>query len=148
MKKLETNVAKKDGTTKRVFVYVDDKTAEVLAQIDDEQFVNDYLAEEYKMQMDNCHEHRYTQSLDKSIDNGFDIEDESQNLLESVFQNIEKEKVHKAINALEPQQQWLVYQVFYLQRTKVSIAKELGTYESAIRHRLERILKKIKKFLI
>ena len=146
MKKLTAIVPKNNGTQKEVFVLVDNRTAEMLAQVGDKKLVNDYLVEEYRLYMSDHNEHRNTQSLDKSLDNGFDIEDENQNLLETVVQDAEQEKVRKAIKMLEPQQQWLVYQIFYKQRTRVDIAKELGIDESAVRRRLERIIKKIKKF--
>jgi RNA polymerase sigma factor (sigma-70 family) len=62
------------------------------------------------------------------------------------IQNEEYIALHKAINQLLPQQRELIKKVFFENRTIVSIAREEGVGESAIRDRLSRIYKKLKKF--
>ena len=147
MKKLKATVTKKDGTTKEVYVVVDEQTAEMLTKLQDKQLVNDYLVEEYKMFMSDRHEHLYTQSLDKSLDGGLDIMDEKQDLFAMIAQSEEYERIHKAIAKLEPQQQWLVYQVYFEGRTQIEIAEELGIDKTSLSKRKGRIIKKLKKFL-
>ena len=147
MKKLKATVTKKDGTNKEVYVVVDEQTAEMLTKLQDKQLVNDYLVEEYKMFMSDRHEHLYTQSLDKSLDGGLDIVDEKQDLFALIAQTDEYERVHKAIAKLEPQQQWLVYQVYFEGRTQSEIAREIGVDSGSVRHRMQRIREKLKKFL-
>lgn len=147
MKKLFTQVVKHNGELKDVYVCVDDKTAKVLAQVD-EATRKAYLQEEYEMITAENYHNRHTQSLDKSLENGFDIVDERQNVEEIVAREMTNERIRKAIEQLEPQQQWLIEQVYYNERTKVSIAEELGVSETAIRRRLGKIYEKIKKFLI
>ena len=147
MKKLKATVTKKDGTTKEVYVVVDEQTAEMLTKLENKQIVNDYLVEEYKMFMSDRHEHLYTQSLDKSLDGGLEIVDEKQDLFAMIAQTDECERIHKAIAKLEPQQQWLVEQIFFEGRTQIEIARELSVGESAIRSRLAKIYVKMKKFL-
>ena len=147
MKKLKATVTKKDGTTKEVYVVVDEQTAEMLTKLQDKQLVNDYLVEEYKMFMSDRHEHLYTQSLDKSLDGGLDIMDEKQDLFAMIAQSEEYERIHKAIAKLEPQQQWLVYQVYFEGRTQIEIAEELGIDKTSLSKRKWRIIKKLKKFL-
>ena len=147
MKKLKATVTKKDGTTKEVYVVVDEQTAEMLTKLQDKQLVNDYLVEEYKMFMSDRHEHLYTQSLDKSLDGGLDIVDEKQDLFALIAQSEEYERVHKAIAKLEPQQQWLVYQVYFEGRTQSEIAREIGIDSGSVRHRMQRIREKLKKIL-
>lgn len=146
MKKLFTQVVKKNGELKDVYVCVDDETARVLEQVD-EDTRKAYLQDEYEMITAENYHKRHTQSLDKSLENGFDIADERQDVEENVVREMENERVRNAIEQLEPQQQWLVEQIYCNERTRVNIAKELGVSEFAIRDRLKRIHEKIKKFL-
>lgn len=146
MKKLYTQITKKNGELKDVYVCVDNETAKVLEQVDEETR-RVYLQEEYLTYMSNVKYKRSNQSLEKSLENGFDVVDENQDVEENAIKNADIEKVRRAISQLEPQQQWLVKQVYFNQRTNVSIASELGVTEGAIRDRLKRIFEKIKKFL-
>lgn len=146
MKKLYTQITKKNGEGKNVYVCVDNETAKVLEQVDEETR-RIYLQEEYLTFMSNVKYKRSNQSLEKSLENGFDVVDENQDVEENAIKNADIEKVRRAISQLEPQQQWLVKQVYFNQRTNVSIASELGVTEGAIRDRLKRIFEKIKKFL-
>lgn len=88
------------------------------------------------------------QSLEKSLEGGFDVIDESTDIETEVFRTMDSDKLYQAMQQLEPQQKWLIVQIFYKGRTRVDVAKELGINESKVRSRLERIYKKIKKFLI
>lgn len=146
MKKLYTQITKKNGEVKNVYVCVDNETAKVLEQVDEETR-RVYLQEEYLTFMSNVKYKRCNQSLEKSLENGFDVVDENQDVEENAIKNADIEKVRRAISQLEPQQQWLVKQVYFNQRTNVSIASELGVTEGAIRDRLKRIFEKIKKIL-
>ena len=146
MKKLYTQVVKHNGELKDVYVCVDDETAKVLAKVD-EATRKAYLQDEYEMITAENYHKRHTQSLDKSLENGFDFVDERQNVEEIVAREMTNERVRKAIEQLEPQQQWLVEQIYFDERSHISVAKELGVTEGAIRDRLRRIYKKIKKFL-
>ena len=73
--------------------------------------------------------------------------DESVDVEKEAFENIDKEELRRAFQFLEPQQKWLIVQIFFNNRTRVDVAKEMGVDESAIRCRLKKIYKKIKKFL-
>lgn len=147
MKKLKATVTKKDGTTKEVYVIVDNQTAEMLALLDDKKMVNDYLVDEYKMFMADRYHHRHAQSLDSSLEGGFEIEDKKQDVLESIMVEAEHQEIKDAIKQLQPQQQWLIEQVFFEQRKKTDIAKELGISAPAISDRLEKIMRRLKKIL-
>jgi RNA polymerase sigma factor (sigma-70 family) len=63
------------------------------------------------------------------------------------IQNEEYQALYKAIDQLLPQQQELIKKVFFEKCTIVSIAREEGVGESAIRDRLNRIYKKLKEIL-
>ena len=146
MKKLFTQIVKKNGELKDVYVCVDDETARVLEQVDEETR-RIYLQEEYEMKMSDNKYKLCNQSLEKSLENGFDVIDESQDVEEMAIKQAEKERVLEAIVKLEPQQQWLVKQIYVYGRKQVEIAEELGVGESAIRSRLKKISAKLKKFL-
>lgn len=146
MKKLFTQIVKKNGELKDVYVCVDDETARVLEQVDEETR-RIYLQEEYEMKMSDNKYKLCNQSLEKSLENGFDVIDESQDVEEMAIKQAEKERVLEAIARLEPQQQWLVKQIYVYGRKQVEIAEELGVGESAIRSRLKKISAKLKKFL-
>ena len=146
MKKLFTQIVKKNGELKDVYVCVDDETARVLEQVDEETR-RIYLQEEYEMKMSDNKYKLCNQSLEKSLDKGFDVIDENQDVEEMAIKQAEKERVLEAIAKLEPQQQWLVKQIYVYGRKQVEIAEELGVGESAIRSRLKKISEKLKKFL-
>lgn len=57
------------------------------------------------------------------------------------------ERLFRALDRLSPAQRELVLKVYFEGRTCISIAAEEGVDKSAISHRLERIYKKLKKFL-
>ena len=147
MKKLKAVVTREDGTTKEVYVVVDEQTAEMLAKIEDKQIVNDYLVEEYKLFMADFRERRRTQSLDKSLENGFDIVDERQDLFASMVGQIESEEIQNAIKKLDEEQQWIVQAVFFEGKKQIEIARELHITKQAMSQRMAVIKEQLKKFL-
>lgn len=147
MKKLKATVTQKDGSKKEIYVMVDDGTAEVLAQVDDKEFVNQYLIDEYKAFMADYREKRNTLSLEKAFEKGIEVEDESQNLLENLISKMDQEKINEAINKLKPQQQWIVEQVFIIGKSQTVVAKELSIGKSAMSQRMKVIKETLKKLL-
>ena len=146
MKKLFTQIVKKNGELKDVYVCVDDETARVLEQVDEETR-RIYLQEEYEMKMSDNKYKLCNQSLEKSLDNGFDVIDEEQDVEEKAIKQAERDTVMQAILQLEPQQQWLVKQIYVYGRKQVEIAEELEIDFTSVSKRLSRIFKKIKKIL-
>lgn len=147
MKRFTTKIMHK-GEEKTIAVWLDDETARLLEEYGDEKLKHAYIVEEYKAQLIERSETRRHQSLEKSMEAGFDVMDESTDVEKEAFINIDKEKLRRAFQFLEPQQKWLIVQIFFNNRTRVDVAKEMGVDESAIRCRLKKIYKKIKKFLI
>jgi RNA polymerase sigma factor (sigma-70 family) len=86
--------------------------------------------------------HSYSDQNDK-----FDTLMADEDTLDMVMENLEKEALRDAIQALEPQQQELVMDLYYREIPIAHIAKRDGVDEAAIRNRRKRILKKIKKSL-
>lgn len=78
-------------------------------------------------------------NLDETLfPSNVDVEDE-------VICNAEYAELHNALNQLLPQQKELVKKVFFEQRTIASIARQEGVNEAAIRNRLKKIIRKLKK---
>lgn len=68
--------------------------------------------------------------------------------LASNFELTEKNRrLYLAIKKLEPRQQYLIEQVYFLGRKQVDIAAEEGVSKVAITYALQRAVKKLKKFL-
>ena len=55
--------------------------------------------------------------------------------------------LRKAVQDLEPQQQWLIKEVFFNGRKQADIARELGVGKTAVRNRLQKIFEKMQKSL-
>ena len=146
MKKLFTQIVKKNGELKDVYVCVDDETARVLEQVDEETR-RIYLQEEYAMKMSDNKYKFCNQSLEKSLDNGFDVIDENQDVEEMAIKQAEKESVLDAIAKLKPQQQWIVKQVFIYGRKQCEVARDLKISEPALSQRIAVIKVQIKKIL-
>ena len=146
MKKMYATLTLHNGTTKEVYVHVDEQTAEMLEQLEDKELVNQYLIDEFKMTMDDYSYRRHTISFEQAKEKGFDLVAPT-DLLEETIKAESEENVRAAIKQLEPQQQWLVNEIFFEGRKKVDIAKELGIDHTSIRDRLKVIYKKIEVFL-
>ena len=143
MKKLSTEITTKKGEIKIITVEVDDIYADWLVT-QPQEIYHDAVMFEYRTSCTERKETRYIQSLDASMDNGFDVADES---VESVEQILTRLTVEQAVSTLSEEQKWLVNQIYYLGRTRMSVADELGITEGAIRSRLSVISKKLEKIL-
>ena len=144
MKKLTTQITK-DNKIITIFAMVDDKTAEILENLDEETRHN-YIVGEHEIYLNERKETRRHQSINVSLENGHDFEDDELSLEENFIEKEKYLKLHKAISCLSKEQQWLINEVYFKGRSQVEIAKQIGICKSAISHKLERILKKIKKF--
>ena len=89
--------------------------------------------------------HSYSDQNDK-----FDTLMTEEDALDMVLANLEKEAVRKAIQALEPQQQELVMDIYFRGLSMADVARRDGVHKSSVTKRMNRVLeqlsKKIKKF--
>lgn len=92
-------------------------------------------------------ETRRHQSLDKSLEHGFDVADPSANTYEKIELSERNRQLYQAIDKLPPEQQKLLRQVYFEYIPQTEIAVTQGVTKKAINNRLARILKKLKKFL-
>lgn len=145
MQKFTTTLAL-NGKTKTISVWLDETTYKILSECKNKPAVDQYALLAHQDSLIDRKETRRHQSLNKSMDNGFDVADESIDVFEDVARKISNENLHIAISKLLPQQQWLINEIFFKGRTQISIAEELGVGESAIRSRLKKIYEKLKNF--
>lgn len=112
-----------------------------------EEFAAQYAKMEHREYLVNRKETRRHQSLDKSMEHGFDVADPKVNVFEQVERRLWTEKLHKAIAALSSEQQELLRQVYFEYIPQTEIAEREGVTKKAINNRLARILQRLKKFL-
>lgn len=142
-----------DYNGKIIRVVVNDETAKILDTMP-EAIRLTYLIDEHEEFLVKLKETRRHQSLEASLDGGFDVEDTTASL-DVQFENAEKETedarrrqlLPAAIKTLSKEQKWLLCQVYVKKRTQTDIAKELGIGLTAVNNRLARILKKLKNFM-
>ncbi len=135
-----------NGKKKTISVWLDESTVEALEAVKDEEMTRLYIIDEYKMQLSERRETRRHQSLDKSMENGFDVADDYC-LEDDVIHGMDKNLVNEAVKHLLPEQRELIQQVYFEGKEQKEIAREQGVDPTAIRNRLRKIYKKIKKFL-
>ena len=63
------------------------------------------------------------------------------------IRNIEAGRLHEALAQLEHRQRYLIEEIYLKERRLVDLAAELGIDKSAVRHALDRALKRLKKIL-
>ncbi|MBS5149670.1 MAG: sigma-70 family RNA polymerase sigma factor [Butyricicoccus pullicaecorum] len=65
---------------------------------------------------------------------------------ESVIQNMQLEQLYKALSLLSEDEQYLIRQLFFEERTERDLAEELKIYHNAVHKRKNRTLKKTQKY--
>lgn len=147
MKKFETTITTKSGKEKIIKVFLDDITAKLLEEANDDELTRNYIIEEYKAKLIDRKETRRCQSLDKSMEHGFDIADEDFDLDNIAMGDIERERLHNALGKLSAEQRKLIQEVYFDGTSQSEISKREGVSRKAINNRLARIYEQLKKFL-
>ena len=86
-------------------------------------------------------------SLEVLEENGFQFISKEKSAQERIEETEEIVALRKALSLLKEFDRVLIERIYFNGEKAVDIAKELGVGKSAISNRLERIFKKIKKFL-
>lgn len=143
MTKFTTVISEGDGRQKQIKVWIEDHTAELLMQSGDEELIHAYIVEEYRARNINRKETRRHQSLESSMEHGFDRAD-----TEQILERKENaDKLYKAMQKLLPNQRELIRRVYFEGEKMSDIAREEGVDGSSVRHRMKRALKSLKKFM-
>lgn len=95
----------------------------------------------------NRKETRRHNSINDLEEEGVQFADVSSNVEEVVEDNERHLEINEAINTLLPEQKELIEKVFFQNMKIVDIARASGVTESAIRNRLKKIFKKMRKNL-
>ena len=124
-----------DATGNLIEIEVSEVIGEVSIEIDKE------------MANSNRRETRWHNSISRMEEAGVQFADESIDVAELLLENEANRKLRAAMNNLLPQQQELIRQVFFEERSLVEIAREIGVTEGAVRNRLRKIYMRLKFFL-
>lgn len=115
-------------------IEVEDSLGELLVELDRQEYNNDHRETRRHMSLDGMD---YEGALFAAPDNP---------AAELVWKE-DATRLRQAMEALSPSQQELVRRVYFENEKITDIAREEGVDKSAISHRLDRIYKKMKKFL-
>ena len=112
-----------------------------------EDIANISIEIERNIYNNNQKESRRHNSLDSMEEAGFQFEDINHDIQVKVEEEETTDEVKRAIKTLLKGQQDLIEKVFYKNMKLVDIAKDEGVTEAALRNRLNKIYRKLKKIL-
>ena len=95
----------------------------------------------------NRRETRRHNSISRMEDAGIQFVDARGSVADLFLENEANGRLHGALQSLLPQQQELIRQVFFEEKSQAAIARETGITEGAVRHRLSKIYKRLQAFL-
>lgn len=112
-----------------------------------EEFAAAYAAMEHRDKLIERKETRRHQSLDKSLEHGWDIPDPSADVALQAERNEEKARLSSALQRLTDKQRAVL--LLYIEEGKSfrDIAKELGLNKDTVREHYLAAIKNLKKFL-
>ena len=138
----------KDGEEKDAYVDIDERTAAVLDEIEDEEIVNMYLKDEYILSRK---EKEYQKNKEKGIFDEFDsyiLIDDDIDSCDRYIKDEMIEKLRKSYMVLSRNQKDLISKIYYEGKSINEVAKETGVSKSTIKSKLRHIYEKLRKELI
>lgn len=129
------NIKYQFQTGETVEIEVSDQLGEVCIEIDRDT------------QNSNRRETRRHNSITRMEDTGIQFADARVSVADLFLKNEASGRLHAALDSLLPQQQDLIRQVFFEEKSQAAIAREIGVTEGAVRHRLSKIYKRLQAFL-
>ena len=146
MKKLTITVTEQNENRKNILVEFENELADWLTT-KPEDVQRDFILFEYKARCIERKETRRTQSLDISLDNGFDIADESADVVKEVLQKCDNEQLYAAMKTLTDKQ----YQILWLYAVDGlsfrEIGDRMGVHKNSIQEYFGAAVKKLPKIL-
>lgn len=71
--------------------------------------------------------------------------EETKSVEKQILKKIEYEQLHKFISELSKEEQWLIHELYFEERTEREVAAELGLSQKAVNKRRQKILEKLRK---
>jgi RNA polymerase sigma factor (sigma-70 family) len=118
-----------------ISIEVEDNLGEIIIQLEKDEYNS------------NRRETRRHESYSDDNDKRNTLADPAADVETDVIRAVENNRLYRAIHALQPQQQALVRQIYFENRKVVDIARQQGVTEGAVRDRLRKIHKRLKKLL-
>lgn len=146
MKKAKVVITTKSGKEKNVEVWIDDETLRLLGECGDERVKELYLREEYRAQLIERRETRRHQSLEKSIENGHEIQDDGSNIVEFLETKEEITQLYKVLKILTEKQLYVLKLHVLERKTFREISEEMGLNLYTVYEHYTAAKKKLKKF--
>ena len=146
MKELSTEIILRNGDIRTITVELETELADWLV-LQPPAVYRDFLIFEYRSKCVERKETRRVQSLNASLDHGFDIVDEDADLFLALLRKMTRDQVRDAIRKLKPKQQWVAEQVLLLERKQVDVARELGITKQAMMQQISIIKRDLKNYL-
>lgn len=86
-------------------------------------------------------------SYERLLDMSVQFEGETPSTEEQVLKRIESEQLHRTLSFLSDEEQYLIQQIYFNERTERDLAEELRCSQNAVNKRKQRILDKLRRFL-
>lgn len=145
MKKVTTQI-KKNNKDHTIFILVNDKMADFLNGLD-EKTRHDYIVSEHQIYLNDLKETRRHQSLNLSLDSGFEFIDPNQDIEEKLENDKLKNQLSKALTTLT-EKQLKVFLMYAEQGLSFSnIGKKMGISKDTAKEHYWAAIKKLKKIL-
>lgn len=71
--------------------------------------------------------------------------EEDDSVEDQILQKLEFERLHKEILILSKEEQWLIHELYFEERTEREVAAELGLSQKAVNKRRQKVLEKLRK---
>lgn len=86
-------------------------------------------------------------SYERLLDIGVQFEEKAPGVEEQMLGRMEAEQLHKELSFLSADEQYLIQEIYFHERTERDLAKELGYSQNAINKRKKRILDKLRRLM-
>ncbi len=146
MKTLYATFEDKHGKVKTVKVRFEDDMAKLFEGASDD-VRNAYIVEEYLVRNIERKETRRHQSLERSMEHGFDKASDEAGADIKILSNERAEILHRAIKKLSLQKQEMIRMIYFEGLSQDEVARNFGITKSAVSHTMHRMYAELKKFL-
>ena len=86
-------------------------------------------------------------SYERLLDIGVQFEEKAPGVEEQMLGRMEAEQLHKVLSFLSSDEQYLIQEIYFHERTERDLAKELGYSQNAVNKRKKRILDKLRRLM-